>query len=604
MLLVATMWQKLLVRVPAHVKTAHSASSAAVRGIVCYHSSGSCSSKNDPAPSTTSRRPLGHVPAFKDFVQQHTGLTHGIPAAGVDEFVYPAGSVVGDAGNVVGDASPRIALGKVYMETFGCQMNVSDSEIISSILKSNGYTMTTDITDAQVILTNTCAIREHAESKVWQRLGHFKNIKVRTPKGHSKPVVGVLGCMAERLKSKLLESDRLVDIVAGPDSYRDLPRLIAMVSGGMTATAVNVQLSQDETYADVAPVRSADNQLSAFVAVTRGCNNMCSFCIVPFTRGRERSRAYNTIKDEILRLRDSGFKEVTLLGQNVNSFCDQSTQTDGNFAAAYHTAEGFANMYKLRDVDGVRFAELLARLSEVAPEMRFRFTSPHPKDFPDELLTVMKERSNICKQVHLPAQSGSTTILAAMRRGYTRESYLQLAHRIRASVPGVALSSDFITGFCGENEEDHLQTLRLIEEVAFEQAFMFAYSKRDRTHAAYKLTDDVPQDVKQRRLAEVISTFRKAAATRSAHEVGTKHVVLIEGNSKRSSEEHPELVGRTDNNKRCVLPAQAIPDNSGVASIPQPGEYVQVCVQQGGISTLHALATRRGTLQECTTTDT
>jgi MiaB/RimO family radical SAM methylthiotransferase len=412
--------------------------------------------------------------------------------------------------------------------------------------------------------------------------------------------VGVLGCMAERLKTKLLETDKAVDIVAGPDSYRDLPRLVDLVRSGAAASAVNVQLSQDETYADIVPLRdrtfetgapvsdeparagagdradpnkdsgstgaiasasasasdpAAAPRLSAYLSIQRGCNNMCSFCIVPFTRGKERSRDTTTIVDEIRGLYEQGYKEITLLGQNVNSYHDKATASLPSYSGqGYQSARGFRNMYRLRDGEGVRFTELLDRVTSAVPEMRVRFTSPHPKDFPDDLLYLMAERPNLCSQVHLPAQSGSSRVLESMRRGYSRETYLELAHRVRRIVPGVALSTDLISGFCGETLADHADTLRLLREVKFEQAFMFAYSRRERTHAAYHLQDDVEEKEKQRRLAEVIATFRETAALRNKRvDLGQLRLVLVEGRSRKWKPETPTLSGRTDNNKRCAL---------------------------------------------------
>lgn len=491
----------------------------------------------------------------------------------------------------------------VYIETYGCQMNVSDTEIVMAVLQAAGYNRTNDVDAADVILANTCAIRENAESKVWQRLGAFKNMKLRRKKGE-RPVVGVLGCMAERLKAQLLESDRLVDIVVGPDAYRDLPNLISLVTGidsmadvpedmqldrrgrrgavlGSNGVAgINVQLSLEETYADIAPVRAADGSQHAFVSIMRGCNNMCTYCIVPFTRGRERSRDVASIQREVQQLAEQGFKEVVLLGQNVNSYWDRGSSGEGaagampalpapaavdegssadlsrmsSTAATAATASGFDNLYTSRDGGGYRFTELLTDLTAAHPEMRFRFTSPHPKDFPDPLLHLMRERPNLCNQVHMPAQSGSTAVLKRMRRLYTQEAYLHLARRIRELVPRVSLSSDFIAGFCGEDESDHADTLKLLHEVRYEAGFLFAYSKRDRTHAAYKLEDDVPEDTKMRRLRELVDVFNDGAKARHVAQVGSRVVVLIEGPARRSSAEAPTLTGRADNNMRVILP--------------------------------------------------
>eukprot|EP00611_Tribonema_gayanum_P000867 TRINITY_DN10660_c0_g1_i2.p1 TRINITY_DN10660_c0_g1~~TRINITY_DN10660_c0_g1_i2.p1 ORF type:complete len:439 (-),score=196.93 TRINITY_DN10660_c0_g1_i2:340-1656(-) len=413
--------------------------------------------------------------------------------------------------------------------------------------------------------------------------------------------------MAERLKTSLLEGG-LVDLVAGPDAYRDLPRLLGLVNGGGDEPAVNVQLSQEETYADLRPARRGAG-VDAFVSVMRGCNNMCSYCIVPFTRGRERSRPLATIVDEVRRLSDEGVREVTLLGQNVNSYHDAASRG----RAAYATAAGFTNLYRLRGGDGAYFADLLHAVAEVDPEMRVRFTSPHPKDFADAVLEAIAERHNVCAQLHLPAQSGSSAVLRAMRRGYTREAYLELAQRVRRLIPGVSMSSDFISGFCGETEEDHQQTLSLIEEVQFDQAFMYAYSLRDKTHAARRLSDDVPADVKQRRLAEVIATFRRGAQERNRSvELGRCRVVLVEGPSRRSAPERPLLTGRTDGNKRVVMRGDAaVPASLDAAAcaaagaqpppplvLPRAGDYVLVRVEEATGHTLTGKVLARTTLRE------
>jgi MiaB/RimO family radical SAM methylthiotransferase len=552
---------------------------------------------------------------LKDFMakSREDHLAGASPAAsGVDTYVAPAPCADEDVGLQASAAEARPP--RVYIETYGCQMNESDTEILLSILSSAGYQRTADIDAADVLLANTCAIREGAEDKVWQRLHVFKALRRKRSRHEPRPVVGILGCMAERLKSKLLEGEgRLVDIVAGPDAYRDLPRLINMVRAGEAGVAINVQLSQDETYADVKPVREHGNNVSAFVSIMRGCNNMCSFCVVPFTRGRERSRSVATIVDEVRALAAEGRREVTLLGQNVNSYHDTTAAAGTVYAGrGYSPADGFSNMYRLRGGDGVRFTELLDRVSAAAPEMRVRFTSPHPKDFPDDLLALMAERPNICKQVHMPAQSGSSDVLASMRRGYSREAYLALATRIRAAVPGVALSSDFISGFCGETAAQHQETISLMRAVRYEQAFMFAYSLRERTHAAHKLSDDVPEAVKLARLQEVIATFREVAAADNQAEVGRVHLVLVEGESKRSTAAAPEWTGRSDTNKRVVVaapPAGVLPPSLGVALAEatgaaerwcgiQPGQYIAVRVVRAGVTTLSAVPLAVTTLSE------
>ncbi|CAI5457699.1 unnamed protein product [Closterium sp. Yama58-4] len=420
-------------------------------------------------------------------------------------------------------------------------MNVNDLEVVLGILKSAGFNVARADRpeEARVILVNTCAIRENAEAKV-----------------------AVLGCMAERLKEQLVAADKMVDVVCGPDAYRDLPRLLDEVEAGQPG--VNTLLSLDETYADVSPVRLASNSVSAFVTIMRGCDNMCSYCIVPFTRGRERSRPIRSILGEIEELAGQGVKEIYLLGQNVNSYRDTSesdtvdsvTATVSSSSPASssssqpHLTPGFSTIYKPK-LGGIRFATLLDEASRNFPDIRFRFTSPHPKDFPEELLSLMAARGNVCKSLHLPAQSGSSSVLGRMRRGYSREAYLQLVDRVRSVVPGAAISSDFITGFCGETEEDHQQTLSLMRAVGYDMAYMFAYSLRPRTHAHRRLEDDVPEEVKQRRLSELVATFRETTAARYSAQVGTRQVVLVEGPNKRSP--HTELIGKTDLGHRVTF---------------------------------------------------
>ena len=497
---------------------------------------------------------------------------------------------------------------KFHIKTYGCQMNVNDSDIVRSILlnhKSDAlapnlrFIETNDEIQADVLLTNTCAIRENAEQKVWHRLrelrSHDKNYPLssinsdgivadsakegrtqKQPNSKKKRIVGVLGCMAERLKEDMFKHGT-ADLVVGPDAYRDLPRLIDVLSPALsletesrqqkvpTERAVNVQLSLDETYASITPVRSNPEDVSAFVSIMRGCNNMCSYCVVPFTRGRERSRGIASIVDETRRLvEEEDIKEVILLGQNVNSYHDtgerkrqtKRVDSDDENTITYQTSNpGFSNMYRLRDGEGHRFVDLLEAVSDISPELRVRFTSPHPKDYPPPLLTLMAERANICSHLHMPAQSGSSTVLERMRRGYTREAYLELIHDVKQLIPDVAISSDFITGFCGETEEEHRETLTLMEQVAFDQAFMFAYSMRGKTHAHRTMQDDIPPDVKNRRLNEVINLFRQKVQERNdAIEVGKLRLVLVEGEAKRSTPENKLWSGRTDQNKRCVFP--------------------------------------------------
>lgn len=433
----------------------------------------------------------------------------------------------------------------VYLETYGCQMNVSDSEIVASILTDTGYGLTRDPAEADVVLLNTCAIRDNAEQKVRRRLDYFR---ARKRKSGEAITIGVLGCMAERLRHRLLEEERLVDLVVGPDAYRDLPRLLDR-SLDLGQARVNVQLSREETYADIAPVRYDTNGVSAFVSIMRGCDNMCSFCVVPFTRGRERSRPADSILSEVRRLVDQGFKEVTVLGQNVNSYLDSHNGTP------------------------VNFADLLFRISEVSDDLRIRYSTSHPKDCSDALLQVHRERHNVCNFIHLPVQHGNSDVLRRMRRTYTRDGYLALIERARSIVPGIALSTDIIAGFCGETEEEHEDTLSLMREVRYDHAFMFIYSERPDTYAARKLSDDVPDEVKKRRLSQIIALQQEISLERNRAEVGSVHRVLVEGPSKRSSE---QLAGRTDGNKVVVFDA-------GGAS---KGDYVDVLVTDCTSATL------------------
>jgi tRNA A37 methylthiotransferase MiaB len=455
-------------------------------------------------------------------------------------------------------------------------MNVNDSDIVRSLLLQAGMRECDDERDADVLLTNTCAIREGAETKVWNRLQELKSTFRKKKKNKKKQqqqdkttstikIVGVLGCMAERLKETLLENG-MADLVVGPDAYRDLPSLVTKLLEQDADEAVNVQLSFEETYADVTPVRRNPNDISAFVSVMRGCNNMCSYCVVPFTRGRERSRPLDSIVSEVrLLMEKDGVKEIVLLGQNVNSYHDKSEAAvmsmmkmarPSSPSRDYQTSnEGFSNLYKLRGGAGYYFSDLVDQVSNLNPELRVRFTSPHPKDYPPELLQLMAERPNVCNQLHMPAQSGSSTVLQRMRRGYTREAYLELIDAVISQIPDVAITSDFIAGFCGETQQEHEETLSLMERVKYDQAFMFAYSMRDKTHAHRQLQDDVPQEVKQQRLQEIIDTFRtQVQRWNEEREVGRLRLVLVEGESKRSTPDHVTWHGRTDQNKRVVFP--------------------------------------------------
>ncbi len=421
------------------------------------------------------------------------------------------------------------------------------------------------------------AIRENAEAKIWNRLAYFRSIRrenrlaharLRKREGLSKkdlkleraksttPFVGVLGCMAERLKERLLEEES-VDFVVGPDAYRDIGRLVNTVSSTGQKEA-NTQLSLEETYADIAPVRETD-AASAFVSIMRGCNNMCSYCIVPFTRGRERSRDLESIKAEVRQLIAQGVKEVCLLGQNVNGYHDISEESALKYPHKdkYQAADGFDNLFKgkIKDKPGARFADLLSEIADLDPECRIRFTSPHPKDFPDDVLRLIAERPNICSSLHLPAQSGSTSMLERMRRGYSREAYLHLVDKARAIIPGVTISTDMIAGFCGETDDEHKDSVSVMEKVQYDQAFLFAYSLRDKTHADRNLEDDVPEAVKLRRLQEIIEVYRRHLQMNAQKELHKQHLVLVEGPSTKSKVDAPYWTGRTDGNKRVVFPA-------------------------------------------------
>lgn len=412
---------------------------------------------------------------------------------------------------------------KLYIETYGCQMNVADSEVVASVLKEKGYVVVEDINQADVILVNTCSIRENAEQRVWGRLDVFKQIKKKKP----ELTVGVIGCMAERLKEKLLEEEKTVDIVVGPDAYRDLPNLLDSAESGQKA--INVILSKEETYADISPVRLDKNKISAFVSIMRGCNNMCSYCIVPYVRGGERSRDPYTIVKEVEELHKNGYKEVTLLGQNVDS---------------YNWETGDENKK-------IGFAQLLEMVAKVSPDIRVRFSTSHPKDMSDEVLYTMAMYNNICNHIHLPAQSGSTRVLEKMNRKYTREWYMDRISAIKKILPECAISTDIMTGFSGETDEDHKETLSLMEWVSYDMAYMFKYSERPKTHASRHLPDDIPESVKSERLTEIIDLQNKLSAINKKTDLGKTFEVLVEGISKKSKE---HLFGRTSQNKVVVFP--------------------------------------------------
>ncbi|KAJ3358376.1 CDK5 regulatory subunit associated protein 1 [Allomyces javanicus] len=450
---------------------------------------------------------------------------------------------------------------KFYVEVYGCQMNTNDTEILNAILHQSGFQRTTTLDDADIVFLMTCAIRDGAEQKIWARLDQLK--AMRTKQGLSLKV-GVLGCMAERLRDKLLDQDKLVDVVCGPDAYRSLPYLLALADENHQVA--NVMLSADETYADIMPLRLDPSQISAHLSIMRGCNNMCAFCIVPFTRGTERSRPIQSIVDEVRKLSEQGIRE----GQNVNSYRD-TTATDALGLGA-DLAPGFSTIYKRKD-GGLRFAELIDRVAAVDPELRIRFTSPHPKDFPDDLLHVIRAHPNICNQLHLPAQSGSTTMLQRMRRGYSRDAFLALVDRARTLIPNVALSTDIIAGFCGETEAEHQDTVSLMREVQFDQAFMFAYSMREKTYAHRHLEDNVPADVKSRRLAEIIATHYDAAKNKHQRMlVGTRQLVLVDGKARRNAKDGREqYAGRAESNLKVHF---TLPDD--VVGESLVGTYVAV----------------------------
>ncbi len=419
---------------------------------------------------------------------------------------------------------------KLFLESYGCAMNFSDSEVVASILIGEGYTTTLDELEADIILINTCSIRDNAELRVRKRLTNFKNRKKRQP----SLIVGVLGCMAERLKKELLEEEKLVDIVAGPDSYRELPNLIIEVEGGQKA--VNVLLSRDETYADISPVRLDKKGVTSFVSITRGCDNMCSFCVVPFTRGRERSRDPETIYKECEELFKNGYREITLLGQNVDSYRWNMTSK---------------GEIKDESKPTTNFAELMKMVAKVSPDLRIRFSTSHPKDMSDEVLEVIASHDNICNYIHLPVQSGNTEVLKRMNRGYSREWYLNRIEAIRRIIPNCAITTDIITGFCDETEEEHRDTISLLKEVGWSFAFMYKYSERPKTLAERRYEDNVPEEVKAKRLTEIIDLQRATGHFIKQGQIGEIHKVLVEGTSKKSED---FMDGRNDHNTKVVFP--------------------------------------------------
>ena len=457
--------------------------------------------------------------------------------------------------------TPNPANKYFYIESYGCQMNFSDSEIVAAILIESGYAATRVMEQADLFLVNTCSIREKAEDTVRRRLRLFQQFKTQKP----ELIVGVLGCMAERLKKQFLEEERIVDMVVGPDAYRDLPNLLNRAEEG--ERSVNVLLSREETYADIAPVRLGTNGVNAFISIMRGCDNMCSFCVVPFTRGRERSRDPLSIVAEATQLYNDGYREVTLLGQNVDSYKYNTTDAEKN-----------NNNENSENVTGqiVTFANLLEMVALINPDLRIRFSTSHPKDITDEVLYTMAKYENICKYIHLPVQSGNSRVLELMNRTYDREWYMERVKRVYEIMPECAISSDVITGFCSETEEEHQDTLSIMEYSQYTLSYMFFYSERPGTLAARKYADDIPEAIKKRRLNEVILLQNRLSFDSNLKDMGKTYKVLIEGDSKRSPD---DWCARTSQNKVCVFPKSQCPD-------VKKGEYVTVFVRNVSKATL------------------
>jgi tRNA-2-methylthio-N6-dimethylallyladenosine synthase len=461
---------------------------------------------------------------------------------------------------------------KLYIESYGCAMNFSDSEIVASILLEKGFETTSDHTIADVIFINTCSIRENAEQRVRNRLKEFTIAKVKNP----GLIVGVLGCMAERLKSKFLEEEKLVDVVVGPDAYRDLPNLIEQVDGGQRS--VNVLLSREETYADISPVRLNSNGINAFVSIMRGCDNMCSFCVVPFTRGRERSRDPYSIVKECADLFNQGYREVTLLGQNVDSYkwkTPHPALSKGEGSEKGETDQKVLSFGEdLGEAKEMNFANLLEMVALINPDLRVRFSTSHPKDITDEVLYTINKLDNICNYIHLPVQSGNSRVLEMMNRTYDREWYMNRIDAIRRIIPGCAISTDVITGFCSETDEEHQDTLSMMDYVQYDFAYMFMYSERPGTLAAKRYADDIPEPVKRQRLKEIVAKQQAHSYIRLQAQVGTIQKVLIEGFSKKSDNDY---CGRSDQNAMVVFP---------VSENYKPGQYVSVLVERSTTATL------------------
>ncbi|MDA9783193.1 tRNA (N6-isopentenyl adenosine(37)-C2)-methylthiotransferase MiaB [Vicingaceae bacterium] len=452
---------------------------------------------------------------------------------------------------------------KVFIESYGCQMNFSDSEIVASILEKDGYETTKLLHEADIVFVNTCSIREKAEQTVRKRLTVYNKHKRKNP----KMIIGVLGCMAERLKSKFLEEEKIVDLVVGPDAYRDLPNLVREVDGGRKA--VNVILSKEETYGDIAPVRLGGNGVTAFVSITRGCDNMCTFCVVPFTRGRERSRDPESIIQEVRELSLAGYREVTLLGQNVDSYLWYG----GGLK------KEFANLSDEEKEKSTNFAQLMDRVAQVDRKIRIRFSTSHPKDMTDDVLHVMARHDNICDYIHLPFQSGNSRILEMMNRGYTRKWYMNRIDAIRRILPTCSISADIISGFCSETEEEHQDTLSMMEYVKYHFSYMFKYSERPNTMAQRKYPDDIPEETKQKRLAEIIELQQKHSHEQLKKDLGKTYEVLVEGVSKKSDD---ELYGRNTHNSVIVFPRENY----------KVGEYVMVKVEKCTSATLKGKAVK------------
>ncbi|MFT4524779.1 MAG: tRNA-2-methylthio-N6-dimethylallyladenosine synthase [Granulosicoccus sp.] len=451
---------------------------------------------------------------------------------------------------------------KLYMESYGCAMNFSDSEVVASVLQKDGYTTTKDVAEADVIFINTCAIRDNAEQRIRGRLAQFNVIK----KNKKDLIVGVMGCMAERLKEQLLEEEKIVDMVIGPDAYRDLPNLLKEAETGQKA--VNVQLSLEETYADISPVRLGGNGITALVSITRGCDNMCSFCVVPFTRGRERSRNPESIVAEAQDLFDRGYREVTLLGQNVNSYLWTPTLNSKKLINKALEENGTLN-----GETPVTFAQLMEMVAEVDPLLRVRFSTSHPKDMGDDVLYAIAKHPNICDNIHLPVQSGNSELLEKMNRGYTREWYLNRIEAINRIIPGSGITTDIITGFCGETDEQFEDTYTLMEEVGFDFSYMYKYSERPKTKAERKYEDDISEEVKSSRLDRVIKLQRGLALKSNEADIGKTFEILVEGLSKRNDQ---QLAGRSSENKLTIFPKGE----------HKAGEYVYVKINDCTSATL------------------